>query len=211
MIRVCVFDDNNDLLEGLKLLLLDSEDFLLVGAYPNARQVVAMITKDMPDVVVMDIQMPGISGIEAVRSIKSAFPRLQILMQTVFEDDDNVFAAICAGASGYILKSTSPEKLLEAIKEVHLGGSPMSPTIARKVLQSFQYQFEQTPFEFQPLTVREKEILSYMVKGHSYKMIAGACRISFNTVHTHIKKVYEKLHVNSASEAVAKAIKQRLV
>jgi DNA-binding NarL/FixJ family response regulator len=211
MIRICVFDDNVDLLEGLQLLIQDTEDLFLAGVYCNARQAVAMVTKDRPDVVIMDIEMPGISGIEAVRAIKSALPHLHILMQTVFEDDEKVFAAICAGASGYILKSTSPDKLIEAIREVHSGGSPMSPAIARKVLQLFQHQFAQVPDDFQPLTGREKEILSLMVKGHSYKMIAGACQISFNTVHSHIKKIYEKLHVNSASEAVAKAIKQRLV
>lgn len=211
MIRICVFDDNVDLLEGLQLLIQDTEDLFLAGAYSNARQVVAMVAKDRPDVVIMDIEMPGISGIEAVRLIKSALPHIHILMQTVFEDNEKVFAAICAGASGYILKSTSPDKLIEAIRELHFGGSPMSPAIARKVLQVFQHQFAQVPDDFQPLTGREKEILSLMVKGHSYKMIAGACQISFNTVHTHIKKIYEKLHVNSASEAVAKAIKQRLV
>jgi DNA-binding NarL/FixJ family response regulator len=211
MIRICVFDDNVDLLEGLQILIQDTEDLFLAGAYSNARQVVAMVAKDRPDVVIMDIEMPGVSGIEAVRLIKSALPQVNILMQTVFEDNEKVFAAICAGASGYILKSTSPDKLIEAIREVHFGGSPMSPAIARKVLQVFQHQFAQVPEDFQPLTGREKEILSLMVKGHSYKMIAGACQISFNTVHTHIKKIYEKLHVNSASEAVAKAIRQRLV
>jgi DNA-binding NarL/FixJ family response regulator len=132
-------------------------------------------------------------------------------MQTVFEDNDKVFAAICAGASGYILKSTSSDKVLDAITEVYMGGSPMSPPIARKVLQLFQHQFAQVPQDFQTLTLREKEVLSCMVKGQSYKMIADTCQIKFNTVHSHIKKIYQKLHVNSASEAVVKAIQQRIV
>jgi DNA-binding NarL/FixJ family response regulator len=189
----------------------DSESFFLAGTYTDARQAVTKIKKDRPDVVLMDIKMPGISGIQAVRTIKSAFPDLQILMQTVFEDNDKVFAAICAGASGYILKSNSSATLLEAITNVYLGGSPMSPPIARKVLQLFQHQFAHIPQDFQDLTPREKQVLACMVKGQSYKMIADECQISFNTVHTHIKKVYSKLHVNSASEAVAKAIQQRIV
>ncbi|HZE83325.1 MAG TPA: response regulator transcription factor [Puia sp.] len=211
MIRVSVFDDNKNLLEGLELLLKDSETITLAGIYPNARQAVSMIAQDRPDVVLMDIKMPGISGIEAVQTIKAAFPQIHILMQTVFEDDDNIFAAICAGASGYILKSTPSDKILEAITDVYLGGSPMSPPIARKVLQLFQHRFAKVPQDFQELSPREKQVLSFMVKGLSYKMIADECKISFNTVHSHIKKVYEKLHVNSASEAVAKAIQQRIV
>jgi DNA-binding NarL/FixJ family response regulator len=211
MIRVLVFDDNKNLLEGFKLLLKDSESIFLAGAYPDATHAVAMVRKDQPDVVLMDIQMPGISGIDAVKAIKYAFPNLQILMQTVFEDNDKVFAAICAGASGYILKSTPAEKVLEAITDVYLGGSPMSPSIARKVLKLFHGQFAQVAQDYQALTSREKEVLSCMVRGLSYKMIADACGISFNTVHSHIKKIYEKLHVNSASEAVAKAIQQRII
>ncbi len=211
MIRVLVFDDNKNLREGLKMLFEHSENFLLTGAYPNAQQAVSLIRKDQPDVVLMDIQMPGISGIEAVQTIRAAFPNLQILMQTVFEDTDKVFAAICAGASGYILKNTSSDKLLEAITDVYMGGSPMSAPIARKVFQLFQHQFVPVQQDFQALTPREKEVLSCMVKGQSYKIIADTCGISINTVHTHIKKIYEKLHVNSASEAVAKAIQQRIV
>jgi len=211
MIRVLVFDDNRNLLEGIKFLLKDSDTIFLAGAYTDAAQAIAMVRKDQPDVVLMDIQMPGISGIDAVKAIKSAFPNLQILMQTVFEDNDKVFAAICAGASGYILKSTPADKVLEAITDVYLGGSPMSPSIARKVLMLFHRQFAQVPQDYQALTSREKEVLSCMVRGLSYKMIADACGISFNTVHSHIKKIYEKLHVNSASEAVAKAIQQRII
>ena len=211
MIRLLIFDDNPTLLEGLRLVLQESDSIFLAGSYSTAENAVPVIRKDKPDVILMDIQMPGISGIEAVRKIKESFPVLPILMQTVFEDTEKVFAAICAGASGYILKTTTSEKLLEAIKEVHAGGSPMSPPIARKVLQLFQHQFADVQQDYQTLTPREREVLACMVKGQSYKMIADVCNITFNTVHTHIKKIYEKLHVNSASEAVAKAIKQRIV
>jgi DNA-binding NarL/FixJ family response regulator len=211
MIRLLIFDDNPILLDGLRLILQESDTIFLAGSYPTAEHALPAIRKDKPDVVLMDIQMPGISGIEAVRNIKGTFPELPILMQTVFEDTEKVFAAICAGASGYILKTTTSEKLLEAIKEVYAGGSPMSPPIARKVLQLFQHQFADVQQDYQALTPREREVLSCMVKGQSYKMIADVCNITFNTVHSHIKKIYEKLHVNSASEAVAKAIKQRIV
>lgn len=211
MIRLLIFDDNPSLLDGLRLLLQESDTIFLAGSYSSAEHAVPIIRNDKPDVVLMDIQMPGISGIEAVRKIKVTFPELPILMQTVFEDTEKVFAAICAGASGYILKSTTSEKLLEAILEVYAGGSPMSPPIARKVLQLFQHQFADVQQDYQTLTPREREVLSCMVKGQSYKMIADVCNITFNTVHSHIKKIYEKLHVNSASEAVAKAIKQRIV
>jgi DNA-binding NarL/FixJ family response regulator len=211
MIRLLIFDDNPILLDGLRLILQGSDAIFLAGSYPTAEHAVQVIRNDKPDVVLMDIQMPGISGIEAVRKIKVTFPELPILMQTVFEDTEKVFAAICAGASGYILKSMTSEKLLEAVQEVYAGGSPMSPPIARKVLQLFQHQFADIQQDYQTLTPREREVLSCMVKGQSYKMIADGCNITFNTVHSHIKKIYEKLHVNSASEAVAKAIKQRIV
>lgn len=210
MIRVSVFDDNKDLLEGVRLLLEHSDRFFLAGTHVHARNAVPDISKDKPDVVVMDIQMPGVSGIEAIRDVKQSFPNLPILVQTVFEDDDKVFAAICSGASGYILKGSS-ENLLQAITEVHAGGSPMSPSIARKVIQLFQQKFVQIQPDYQPLTTREKEILTCLVMGNSYKMIAGRCSISIHTVHSHIKKIYDKLHVNSGPEAVAKAIRQHIV
>ena len=162
-------------------------------------------------VVLMDINMPGISGIEAVHIIKEKFPAVQILMQTVFEDNDKIFAAICAGASGYMLKKTTPQKMLEAVEETYQGGAPMSPSVAGKVLQMFRSQSNITKHEFIQLSVREKEILSLLVKGKSYKMIAVECFISTDTVSTHVRHIYEKLHVHSKSEAVAKAIKQKLV
>lgn len=210
MIRVAIFDDNKSFLDGMKILLMDSEQFLLSGMYNNAINVISKIAKSKPDVVIMDIKMPEVSGIQAVKEIKEQFPSVQILMQTVFEDDNNVFAAICAGASGYLLKGTPPDKMLAAIQEVYEGGSPMSPQIARKVLSLFQnkYCFET---EFYSLTDREKDILRCLVDGQSYKMIADSLKISYHTVNAHIRKIYDKLHVNSSQEAISKALRQKLV
>ena len=210
MIRVALFDDNKALMSSMELLLQDSTDYLLTGAYPNAIDVLRKVAKARPDVIIMDIKMPEVSGIEAVMAIKMVYPAIQILMQTVFEDDDKVFAALCAGASGYILKGTPPDKVLEAIAEVYTGGSPMSPSIARKVLTFFQiHQSPQT--QFYDLSKREKEILKCLVDGHSYKMIADVCSISYNTVNAHLRNIYEKLHVNSSQEAISLALRQKLV
>ena len=210
MIRVAIFDDNKTFTDNLSLLFEGSEDYWLTGVFPNALNALQKVAKAQPDVIIMDIKMPEVSGIEAVKTIKQEYPAIQILMQTVFEDDDKVFAAICAGASGYILKGTPPDEVLEAIAEVYAGGSPMSPSIARKVLSFFRSVNMPEP-TFYDLSKREKEVLSFLVEGHSYKMIADACGISFNTVNAHLRKIYEKLHVNSSQEAISKALRQRLV
>jgi len=210
MIRVALFDDNKAFSSSLELLLKDSDDFLLSGTFGNAMNVLQKVAKAKPDVIIMDIKMPEVSGIEAVIAIRKEYPTMPILMQTVFEDDDKVFAAICAGASGYILKGTPPIKVLEAIAEVYAGGSPMSPSIARKVLTFFQSQ-QSVQTEFYDLSKREKEILKHLVEGYSYKMIADVCFISFNTVNAHLRKIYDKLHVNSSQEAISKALRQKLV
>lgn len=210
MIRVAIFDDNKAFTSSLELLLKDSDDYLLVGAFANAIHAVQKVAKAKPDVIIMDIKMPEVSGIEAVIAIKKEYADIPILIQTVFEDDDKVFAAICAGACGYILKGTPPDKVLEAIAEAYTGGSPMTPSIARKVLNFFHTQHTVTP-EFYDLSKREKEILKHLVEGNSYKMIAEVCFISFNTVNAHLRKIYEKLHVNSSQEAISKALRQKLV
>ncbi len=210
MVRVTIFDDNKSFIDGMKILLMGNEKYLLSGAYSNAIHATMKVAKSKPDVVVMDIKMPEVSGIQAVKEIKEQFPQVQVLMQTVFEDDNNVFAAICAGASGYLLKGTPPDKMLSAIQEVYEGGSPMTPHIARKVLSLFQnrYCFDK---EFYDLTEREKDILRCLVDGQSYKMIADTLKISYHTVNAHIRKIYEKLHVNSSQEAISKALRQKLV
>ena len=213
MIRVTIFEDYTDMREILATLVESSADFYLAGAYSNANNVLDIVKKQKPNVVLMDLQMPGISGIEATRLIKSQYPQVQVLVQTMFDDNERVFAALCMGATGYILKSTPADKILEAIAETYNGGSPMSPHIARNVLMMFTHQqMTLSPQEeYQTLSDREKEILGHLTKGLSYKMIADACGISYGTVNSHLKNISEKLHVHSATEAVQKALLQRIV
>jgi DNA-binding NarL/FixJ family response regulator len=211
MIRVLLFEDNKNLRESLSLYLASTEGVWLSGAYPDATDAVSLVKKHQPDVVLMDIQMPHVSGIDALIAIKTLNKKVKVLIQTVFEDNAKIFAAICAGANGYILKSPKPELYVQAIRDVYNGGSHLSPIIATKMLKMFQNQFTEAENNYVKLTTREQEVLKCMVKGMSYKMVADACDISFNTVHSHVKNIYEKLHVNSASEAVVKALEWRLV
>lgn len=213
-LRIAIFDDNKNIRESIELLLQTEKDFEVAGSFAHVLDCVQEIKQCKPDVVLMDIGMPQMTGIEAVRVLKKEFPDLLIMMQTVFEDDDRVFDSICAGASGYILKNQADEKLIEAIRELKQGGSPMSPAIARKVLSKMQ----QIPELVKPgpeadynLTSREKEVLSCLVNGLSYKMIASELYISYETVRSHIKHIYEKLHVASIAETVNKAVKERIV
>ncbi|AXE17544.1 DNA-binding response regulator [Runella rosea] len=211
MIRVALFEDIKEIRELLSETIENSEGLFMTGAYANANDALKVMKRDRPDVVLMDIQMPGISGIEAVRTIKASFPEIQILMQTVFEDNARIFAAICAGASGYILKDASPERYLDAIIEVSQGGAPMSPVIARKVLTMFQGQNTAAPKEeYHELSPTEQKVLGCLVRGLSYKLIADECKISISTVNFHLKNIYRKLHVNSATEAISKALRQQL-
>ncbi len=209
MIRVAIFEDNNALRDSMSGLIEATPGYIFTSAYPDAKRIGQRIRESKPDVVLMDINMPGISGIEAVAELKKEFPTVQVLMQTVFDEDDKIFASICAGASGYILKNTPPTRLLEAIQEVYEGGAAFTPAIAKRVLL-MAAQPEQK-VEYIQLSPREKEILQKLVDGLSYKMIAASLNVAFDTVHTHIKNIYEKLHVNSKGEAVAKAIKQKLI
>jgi DNA-binding NarL/FixJ family response regulator len=210
MIKVAVFDDNKPRRELLEMLLNSTAGMVCTGAFEDCRNVLKNIIQNMPDVVLMDIDMPHVNGIEGLQLIKKQFPDVKILMQTVFEDDDKIFAAICAGADGYVLKKTPPAKLIDAINEVVAGGAPMTPTVARQVLQLFNNRNKKSTTEFN-LTDREHEILSMLVQGLSYKMIAEKCNISYSTVNSHITHIYEKLHVKSGTEAVAKAIEQKIV
>lgn len=210
MIKVIIFEDNNSLREGLFQLVNGSDGFTCVGAFPNCDNLIKHIEQTQPDVILMDIEMPGMNGIEAVRIVKEKFSSIKILMQTIFEDDTKIFDSICAGANGYMLKSTTPIRILEFIKDIYEGGSPMTPSIASKVLSMVKIQNTSNTETFN-LTSREKEILQCLVKGMSYKLIADVCFISIETVRGHIKNIYEKLHVHSKSEAVAKAIKGWIV
>lgn len=209
-IRVAVFDDNKERLESLRFLIEMEEGMLCVGTFANAVNSIKNIEKVKPDIILMDIEMPGITGIEAVKQIKQKHPKITIIMQTVFEDETLIFEAIKAGASGYILKKTTPEKIIESIYDANDGGAPMTPVIATKVLRYFQEVPAKVSKDYN-LTERETEILGLLTKGLSYKMIAAKIDISYHTVNAHLRHIYEKLHVNSLGEAVAKALNEGLV
>ena len=210
-IRVAIFDDNTQLRESLFDLVDASEGFICAGAFPNCENVLQNVKDTKPDVILMDIEMPVVSGIDAVILIKERFPGVKVLMQTIFEDDDKVFQSICNGAEGYILKNTDPEEILLSLREIHEGGAPMTPAIATKVLRMFKNNLSAKKDESFNLTIREKEILKCLVEGMSYKLIGDACFISTETVSGHIKNIYKKLQVHSKSEAVVKAIKGKIV
>lgn len=210
-IRVTIFEDNKSLRTSLYQLIHGNPHFKCVAAHEDCLNVLEDIEKDKPDVVLMDIQMPGINGIEAVYMLKEKYPDLKILMQTIFEDEEKIFQSILAGASGYILKNTSPARIFEFIKETYEGGAPLSPSVATKVLKMVADKSGPIKPNNFNLSEREKEILAFLVEGMSYKMIADACFISLDTVRNHIKSVYEKLHVHSKGEAIAKAIKNKIV
>ena len=207
-IRVIIFEDNESLRLGLYQLVNSREEYQCVGAFKDCLNLLQNIKDTSPDIVLMDIQMPGIDGIEAVRILRDKYPKLKILMQTIFEDNDKIFQSILAGASGYILKNTPSERILDSLKEVYDGGAPISPSIATKVLKMMVPA--EAGYSFK-LSDREKEILGCLVKGMSYKLIAKTCFISVDTVRAHIRSIYEKLHVHSKGEAVAKAIKGNIV
>jgi len=210
-IRVVIFDDNTQLRETMFDLIDGSEGFTCSGAFANCHEVLAKIEATHPDVILMDIQMPVVSGIDAVKLIKQKFPKIKILMQTIFEDDDKIFQSICNGAEGYILKNKPLEQILDAIKEIYEGCAPMSPAIALKVIRMFKQNLSAEPDDSISLSTREKEILKCLVEGMSYKMIAENCFITLETVGGHIKNIYKKLQVHSKGEAVAKAIKGKII
>jgi len=210
-IRIFVYDDNTGRQEALKLLIGNADDMEFVGAKENCLEVEHDMLYAEPDVVLMDIDMPGANGIEGLKRIRKCTPHVFIIMQTVFEDEDKIFQAIHHGAHGYFLKKTHPDKLIDGIRDVIEGGAPMTPSVARKVLEVFQQQSSNKGAAVFDLSPREIEILSMLTKGMSYKLIADAGGISFHTVNSHLKKIYEKLHVHSATEAVKKAIDNRIV
>ncbi len=209
-IQVILFDDNKHIRESLSLLFVTDNAFSLCGAYQDTDSAEELIAITKPDVVLMDIDMPGRNGIDAVSDIHKRFPQLSIIMLTVFDDAERVFTSLRNGALGYLLKSSPPEKLLEAIKDVHAGGAPMSPSIARKVMFHLQDQVPNKHGDYH-LTMREKEVLARLVDGLSYKMIADKLEIGFETVRSHIKSIYQKLHVLTMTEAVAKTLREKLI
>lgn len=210
MIKVLIYEDNPQLREGLTMLIDGSDGFTVLASFKNCNNVLEEVEAFQPDVIMMDIDMPGTNGIEGLKLIRQKNTEVKILMLTVFDDNKNVFEAIRNGANGYILKKTPPAKLLEYIAEAASGGAPMTASIATQVLKMFS-DINNPKSEDYNLSEREKEVLQFLVNGYSYKMIASEMFIAIDTVRSHIKKIYEKLHVNSKSEAVAKAFKDRLV
>ncbi len=209
IIRVAIVEDDEEIRTGLCWMLNHSEGFICEGAYGHCAEVMAGIEDNPPDVILMDIGLPGKSGIECVQSIKESYPGVEILMVTVYSDDEKVFQSIRNGAVGYILKNTSSDKLLESIKEAHRGGAPMSPEVARKVLGYFRGSDDGRLAA--PLSQRELEVLQCLIDGHSYKSIADKLFISVHTVRFHLHNIYEKLHVRSRAELVAKTFKNKLI
>ena len=212
MIKVFIYDDNASRRESLGMLLDSYPEISVEGNFPNCLHMMEQITELQPDVILMDIQMPGISGIDAVKQINKVFPNIKIIMQTVFEDEEKIFDALRFGAGGYLLKKDNPEKIVSAIQDIMNGGAPMTPVIANKVLQFFR--IEQThgnQANDYGLSDREKAVLKSLVEGKSYKMIAESMNISYHTVNSHVRKIYDKLQVHSAGEAVNKAVKQNIV
>jgi len=207
MILVSIVDDEKELRESIATFVNNSPGFRCVSAYNSGEAALEHLPQERPDVVLMDIHMIGMSGIECVRQLKAILPELQILMLTVYEDTEQIFKALSAGASGYMLKRLTPGKLLEAIQDVHEGGSPMSSSIARKVVASLQ-KAGRTDEEKTHLSSREQMVLDCLAKGLTYKQTADQLDVSIDTIRTHIRRVYEKLHVQSRTEAVAKYLRQ---
>ncbi len=205
MIKITIVEDNHTLRSSLESLFNRTEGMRCVGSLPNLLNIVSEVGSKLPDVILMDIGLPNISGIEGVRTVKTHFPAIQVLMFTVFDDDEKIFDAIRAGASGYLLKKTPPDEIVLAVRDLYLGGAPMTASIARRVIQSFQAA-PSTIVEDYRLTVRENEVLYSLVEGLSYKKIADKHCISISTIRTHICNIYNKLHVNSKAEAVARVL-----
>lgn len=210
LIRVAIIEDDLALRQALGSLLSGTPGFKLTGAYGSMEEALRPLATGAPDVLLLDIHLPGMLGSEGVRVIRERFPLVQVLMLTVYEEQDKVFESICNGATGYLLKKTPPARLLEAIREAKEGGSPISPEIARKVVTLFQMT-HQPDADDEALTPQETRLLSLLAEGHSYLSAGGQLEISVNTVRNYIRSIYEKLHVHSKSEAVTKALRRRLI
>ena len=209
-IAVAIIEDNPDFRLGTSFILRTSKQCTVVGEYTQAEDLIEAFDEVNPEVILMDIGLPGMSGIEATAQIKREHPRVQIIILSVFEDDENVFHAICAGASGYVAKPVQPEKLLEAVEQAFDGGTPMSPHIARKVLDMFRQNVPPKKADYH-LTDREQQVLELLVQGDDFKLIAEKLFLSNFTVRAHIRNIYDKLHVHSKSQAVSKALKERIL
>ena len=210
MIKVLIYEDDTLLKDILTMLIGGTEGFKVLGSFEDCTLIVDDVKRHKPDVILLDIDMPEVNGIEALKMIRSTNRDVKILMLTIFDDDKNVFEAIKNGADGYLLKKTHPSRLIEYLQDVAEGGSPMTSSVARQVLQMFSSLHFNKNSDYN-LSDREKETLKFLVDGFSYKMIASEMKISIDTVRAHIKKIYEKLHVNSKGEAVSKAFRDKIV
>ncbi len=209
-LKVAIIEDQPTVREGLRILIEDAAGFRCSGAFGAMEEAIDCLGRDLPDVALVDIGLPGMSGIDGIRVLKQRYPRLSLLVLTVYDDDKRIFAAMCAGACGYLLKKTAPAKLLESLKEVAEGGAPMSPEIARRVVALFR-EFrppENAGFELTPHEVR---LLRLLVDGHNYKSAAAELNVTVNTIRFHLRSIYDKLQVHSKSEAVAKSLRERIV
>ena len=209
MIKVAIFDDSDRFRNSLHLLLDGSPGIEVSGVYADASGLEDKLAQCLPDVVLMDIDMPGINGIEAVKRIREILPSVVVIMQTIFDDEERIFQSLQAGAQGYLAKDASPLKMLSAIEEAMAGGSPVTPGIARKVIDHF-HKHQPVENEYN-LTPREKEILLQLSNGQSYKMVAASLDIAYETVHSHIRKIYQKLQVNSLGEALSIAFRKKII
>ena len=209
-IKVAIVEDVRDVREGLALLINGTSGFRCVGRFRSMEEAAANIAREMPDVVLTDIGLPGMDGIEGIRLLRQHHSTLPFIALTVYDDDERIFDALCAGACGYLLKNTQPARLLEALREVAAGGAPMSPEVAKRVIRLFQ-QFAPPKASPCHLTPQEKELLKLLVAGHSYKSAASEMKISYHTVSFHLRNIYEKLQVHSKTEAVSKALREKLV
>ncbi|HEY8561345.1 MAG TPA: response regulator transcription factor [Pyrinomonadaceae bacterium] len=210
IIRTAIVEDMRDIREGLSTLINFTEGFSCTGGYRSMEEAIPRISQSVPDVLLSDIGLPGMSGIEGIRILKEKFPQMTVLMLTVYDDDDRIFDAICAGASGYLLKRTPPAKLLENIREAVSGGAPMSPEVAMRVIKLFREVRPPEKVDYD-LTPHESRLLKLLVEGHNYTTAAEELKVSYNTIKFHMRHIYEKLQVHSKSEAVAKALQNRIV
>lgn len=210
IIKTAVVEDMRDIREGLSTLINFTDGFTCTGAFRSMEEAIPRLRHQVPDVLLSDIGLPGISGIEGIRILKEQFPEMTVLMLTIYDDDDRIFDAICAGASGYLLKRTPPAKLLENIREAVSGGAPMSPEVAMRVIKLFREVRPPERVDYD-LTPHETRLLKLLVEGHNYTTAADELHVSYNTIKFHMRHIYEKLQVHSKSEAVAKALQNRLV
>ena len=210
IIAVAVIEDEREVREGVTVLINGTEGYRCVGSYRSMEDALTRLAEPVPDAALVDIGLPGMSGIEGIRILKERFPTLTLLAFTVYDDDENIFDALCAGASGYLLKNTTPARLLEGLRDVVTGGAPMSPEVARRVIKLFR-EVRPSYRKDHQLTPQETEIVKLIVEGHSYKTAATELGISINTVSFHLRNVYTKLQVHSKSEAVSKALRTQIV